>query len=45
MLYFEINQSKGPEVAQLLKDKGFVNIELKKDISNNYRMIRGMILR
>ena len=45
MLYFEINQLKGLEVAQLLKDKGFVNVELKKDISNNYRMIRGMILR
>ena len=42
MLYFEINQSKGPEVQQLLKDKGFVNVELKKDMSGNYRMIRAM---
>ena len=29
-LYFEINHAKGAEVVQLLKEKGFVNVELKK---------------
>ena len=41
-LYFEINHAKGAEVVQLLKEKGFVNIELKKDISRNDRMVRAM---
>lgn len=42
LLYFEINQAKGSEVMQLLKEKRFVNIELKQDISRNDRMIRAM---
>ncbi len=42
MLYFEINQAKGIEVVQLLEKKGFVNVELKKDISGNNRMVRAM---
>ena len=41
-LYFEINQANGAEVVQLLKEKEFVNIELKQDISGNDRMIRAM---
>ena len=44
MLYFEINQAKGDEVAQLLKEKGFIDIELKKDISGNNRIVRGKII-
>lgn len=42
LLYFEINQAKGSEVVQLLKEKKFVNIELKQDLSGNDRMIRAM---
>ncbi len=42
LLYFEINQANGSEVMQLLKEKRFVNIELKQDISRNDRMIRAM---
>ena len=42
LLYFEINQANGAEVIELLKDKGFVNVELKKDISGNDRMVRAM---
>ena len=38
-LYFEINQYLGIETVLLLKDLGFKNIELKKDIYNNDRMI------
>ena len=41
-LYFEINQAKGTEVVQLLKAKGFVNVELEQDISGNDRMVRAM---
>lgn len=39
-LYFEINQYLGQEMTQMLKQKGFKNIQLKKDIYNNERMIR-----
>ncbi|MDR1517904.1 MAG: peptide chain release factor N(5)-glutamine methyltransferase [Dysgonamonadaceae bacterium] len=39
-LYFEINRAKGEKILALLKDKGFANATLKKDISRNNRMIR-----
>jgi release factor glutamine methyltransferase len=39
-LYFEINQYLGVETVDLLKDLGFKNIELKKDIYGNDRMIK-----
>lgn len=39
-LYFEINQYLGKETVQLLEDLGFSNVELKKDIYGNDRMIR-----
>jgi len=38
-LYFEINQYLGKEMIELLKNGGFKNIELKKDIYGNDRMI------
>ncbi len=38
-LFFEIHQNFGKEVKEILDKKGFSNIELKKDISNNNRMI------
>lgn len=38
-LYFEINQYLGPETVQMLEDMGFVNIELRKDIYGNDRMV------
>lgn len=38
-LYFEINQYLGKETVELLEDLGFMNIELKKDIYGNDRMI------
>lgn len=38
-LYFEINQYFGTETVQLLKDSGFKNVILKKDIYGNDRMI------
>jgi release factor glutamine methyltransferase len=39
-LFFEINQYLGREMMELLKNMGFKNIELRKDIYGNYRMIR-----
>ena len=39
-LYFEINQYLGKETVQLLKDLGFKNVELNKDVYGNDRMIK-----
>jgi len=39
-IYFEINQYLGNETIELLKNKGFTNIKLKKDIFNTDRMIK-----
>jgi release factor glutamine methyltransferase len=39
-LYFEINRLYGREIVEMLKNKGFSQVELKKDISGNDRMIR-----
>lgn len=39
-LFFEINQKFGKETCDLLSDMGYENIELRKDINNNDRMIR-----
>lgn len=38
-LYFEINQYLGKEMTELLEKMDFKNIELRKDIYDNYRMI------
>jgi len=40
-LYFEINQYLGTEMINLLEAKNFENIELRKDIYENDRMIFG----
>jgi len=40
-LYFEINQYLGQEMVRLLMDFGFKNIELKKDLFGNDRMVKG----
>jgi release factor glutamine methyltransferase len=39
-LYFEINQYLGVEMIDLLEKMGFKNIELRKDIYGNDRMMR-----
>lgn len=39
LLFFEINESFGKETAQLLIDKGFKEVEIKKDLSGRDRMI------
>lgn len=47
LLCFEINEYLGEETVEMLKDKSFVNIELRKDIQGKDRMIlaSGMKLR
>jgi release factor glutamine methyltransferase len=41
-LYFEINQYLGKEMIDLLEKMNFKNIELRKDIYGNDRMIKGV---
>jgi release factor glutamine methyltransferase len=41
VLYFEINQYLGKETFTLLKDHNFSEIELRKDMFDNDRMLRG----
>lgn len=40
MLFFEIHQNYGSQMVEMLQKMEFHNIELKKDISGNDRMIR-----
>ncbi|WP_412561162.1 peptide chain release factor N(5)-glutamine methyltransferase [Winogradskyella sp. MIT101101] len=41
-LFFEINQYLGDETKQLLIDSGLGEVELKKDLNGNYRMLKGI---
>jgi release factor glutamine methyltransferase len=43
LLFFEINESYGQQVVELLADKGFKNIELRKDMSGRDRMIKATL--
>ncbi len=40
-LYFEINENYGAASKELLQEKGFRNVELKKDLFGKDRMLRG----
>ncbi|AWI27112.1 peptide chain release factor N(5)-glutamine methyltransferase [Flavobacterium pallidum] len=42
-LYFEINQYLGKEMLQLLESMGFKDIQLRKDIYGNDRMVKATI--
>jgi len=41
LLFFEINENLGKKTVELLNDKGFKNIELRRDMSGRDRMIKG----
>jgi release factor glutamine methyltransferase len=43
LLFFEINESYGQQVVELLAGKGFKNIELRKDMSERDRMIKALL--
>ena len=40
VLYYEINQAYGHETVALLESMGYHNVELRKDLSGNDRMIK-----
>jgi len=42
-LYFEINQNFGTETKLLLKNKGFKNVQLIKDLNRNNRIIKAFL--
>lgn len=42
LIFFEINESYGEQIVELLKDKSFNNIELRKDLSEKDRMIKAI---
>jgi release factor glutamine methyltransferase len=42
-LYFEINEYLGSETVEMLKDKGFINIELRQDMQGKDRMVKATI--
>jgi len=44
LLFFEINESYGKETIELLTNKYFNNIELRKDMSGRDRMIKATLL-
>ena len=39
-LFFEINEAKGNKVVEMLTDFGFINIDLRKDLSGKDRMVK-----
>lgn len=39
-LYFEINQENALKTSSMLSNKGFIDIEMRKDLSGNDRMIK-----
>ncbi|CAM1347971.1 peptide chain release factor N(5)-glutamine methyltransferase [Tenacibaculum crassostreae] len=43
LLFFEINQYLGKETVEMLKEKGFTAIELRKDLFGNDRMIKASL--
>lgn len=43
LLFFEINQYLGAETVAMLKNKGFTNVELRKDMFGNDRMIKASL--
>jgi len=45
LLFFEINESYGQETVQLLIDKNFSNVELRKDMSGRNRMIKAILIK
>jgi len=43
LLFFEINQYLGKETVEMLKQKGFNTITLKKDLFGNDRMVKAIL--
>ncbi|MCD8739955.1 peptide chain release factor N(5)-glutamine methyltransferase [Mucilaginibacter roseus] len=43
MLFFEINENYGNETVEMLAEKGYKNIELRKDMSGKDRMVKALL--
>ena len=43
LLFFEINQYLGKQTVEMLKNKGFAKVELRKDLFGNDRMIKASL--
>jgi release factor glutamine methyltransferase len=43
LLFFEINESFDEQTVEMLSDKQFKNIELRKDMSGKYRMVKAQL--
>lgn len=41
-LFFETNRAYGSDVAQLLRDRNYAEVELRKDFNGNPRMVRAV---
>jgi len=39
-IFFEINRAFGADVAQLLSDRAYIDVEIKKDFNGNDRMVK-----
>lgn len=44
LLFFEINENFGKQIVDLLTEKGFNNIEMRKDMSGKDRMVKGSLV-
>jgi release factor glutamine methyltransferase len=42
ILFFEINENFGKETLEVLADKGFINMELRNDMSGRDRMVKAV---
>lgn len=42
LLFFEINEEFGNEILSLLRDKGYENTELRKDLNGKDRMVKAL---
>jgi release factor glutamine methyltransferase len=43
MLFFEINESYGEQIVELLNSKTFKNTELRKDLNGKNRIIKSLV--
>ena len=43
-LFFEINESKGKDIRELLEEAGYTEIEIRKDINGKDRMVKSVKL-
>ncbi|MDG5799578.1 peptide chain release factor N(5)-glutamine methyltransferase [Marinilabiliaceae bacterium ANBcel2] len=41
-LYFEINRKYHIQIKEMLLEMGFINVELRRDLFGNYRMVRAI---